>query len=353
MPAIPAPRRRVPSWLRISFSVVALGFAVWFVVVPQFAEAHATLATLEGVSLPLLGIALACELCSLLAYSSLTAAVFGAVRPPFSTILRLDLVDLGINHLVPGGAPVAAAVRVRLFRMVNVKASLAMSVTTIEIVGANLTLGAMLAIGVVFSLGQFGGNGWYVLAAVAVLVLLALAMVVGWALVFHTERTVRIIVAVVARIPLLRNAGLEAFVRTLAMQLRGFVGHRRRRVAAILSASANWVFDAAALWIMLSAFGSPPPLAGVLAVYALGILVSMIPLTPGGLGIVEGVMVPALVAIGTTHPTALLGVLGWRLLEYWLPLPLAGIAFATLWMPGLRPRRLTAHKSLAAPVAAD
>ena len=64
----------------------------------------------------------------------------------------------------------------------------------------------------------------------------------------------------------------------------------------------------------------------------MGSLVAMLPITPGGLGIVEGFMVPATVALGTTHPTALLAVLAWRLLEYWRPLPLAAVGWFSLWL---------------------
>lgn len=121
-------RLRVPLWLRITLSCIALALAVWFVLVPQFAQAGTALVSLEQVAIGMLGLALVAELASLLSYSALTASVFGPGRPPFRTLLQLDLIDLGVNRLIPGGATVAAAARLSLFSMVGVRRSQALSV---------------------------------------------------------------------------------------------------------------------------------------------------------------------------------------------------------------------------------
>ena len=53
-------------------------------------------------------------------------------------------------------------------------------------------------------------------------------------------------------------------------------------------------------------------------------------------------MVPAFVAFGVPTTTALLGVIGWRLLEFWLPLPVAVISYGSLRFGPLRRHRPTA-----------
>jgi hypothetical protein len=70
-------------------------------------------------------------------------------------------------------------------------------------------------------------------------------------------------------------------------------------------AAANWLLDAACLWICLGAYGawrSPGPL---LAIYAATMLLSWLPITPGGLGIVEGTLVSALISFGSDPGAAL------------------------------------------------
>lgn len=71
------------------------------------------------------------------------------------------------------------------------------------------------------------------------------------------------------------------------------------------------------------------PLVGPLAVaYATANIASAIPLTPGGLGIIEVTLVAVTVGFGAPRATAVLAVLGYRTVNYWLPLisPPPGVA---------------------------
>lgn len=56
----------------------------------------------------------------------------------------------------------------------------------------------------------------------------------------------------------------------------------------------------------------------------------MLPLTPGGIGIVEGVLIPTLMGFGAPAQVALVGVLGWRLVSFWLPIPVGALSWLTL-----------------------
>jgi uncharacterized protein (TIRG00374 family) len=328
-PTIRTPSR-VPLWLRIAVPAALLVLVIWLVIVPQWAGALSVITSLERISLPLVLTAVMFEVGSFFAYSALTAVVLGHDRPRYWTLLRLDLVDLGVNHVVPGGAPIAAAVRLRLFGLVGVQPSVAFTATTIEITSANLVLGAIFGVGILFSLAQFAANSAYLIAASAVLVLLLAAGASVWAFVARTDGTVRVTRAIAVRIPWVTPDRAEAFVRMVADRIRALVTDRRRMAAAVVLSVANWLLDAAALWILLEAFGAAPGIGALLTVYGVGTLLSMLPLTPGGLGIVEGVMVPAFVAFGTPHSIALLGVVGWRLLEYWLPIPLAALSWVSV-----------------------
>ena len=52
----------------------------------------------------------------------------------------------------------------------------------------------------------------------------------------------------------------------------------------------------------------------------IGQMAAAVPLTPGGVGVVETTMTAALVAQGIPATTAAVTVLGWRLVSHWLPL---------------------------------
>ena len=68
----------------------------------------------------------------------------------------------------------------------------------------------------------------------------------------------------------------------------------------------------------------------MLVAYGLAYVLAAIPLTPGGLGVVEGVLTSSLVGFGTPRGAALLGVLSYRLVNFWLPIPVGGLAFVSL-----------------------
>lgn len=328
-------RRRLPRWVLPTASAVVVLATGWFVVVPQFAAAKGALASLEHLALPLVVAAVLLEAASLMSYSALTAVVLGHPRPTYFTLLRVDLTDLGVNHVVPGGGTTSGAVRMSFFARLGVPLADGFATATVEILGSNLVLGGIFAAGIALSLASFASNAYYLTAGLAVLVVLAASAIGVWVLVGHTDEAVR----AVGHLPGIRSGRAGAFVRTMAQHLRQFGADPSRLVIAIVLAAANWLLDAAALGVMLVAFGHGAPLGVLLTVYGLASLLAMVPLTPGGLGLVEGVTVPALVAFGVPPSTALLGVIGWRLLEYWAPLPVAAFSYVSLRLGPMRRSR--------------
>ena len=75
--------------------------------------------------------------------------------------------------------------------------------------------------------------------------------------------------------------------------------------------------------------------AEVLVVFSFARLVTAIPVTPGGVGVVELALVGGLTAYGADSSAALAGVLGYRLLTYALPIPL-GLVTYVLWRRRVR-----------------
>ena len=70
---------------------------------------------------------------------------------------------------------------------------------------------------------------------------------------------------------------------------------------------------------------------GPLAVaYAAANIASTIPVTPGGLGVIEVTLVAITVGFGAPRATAVLAVLGYRIVNYRLPLPPGAIAYLRL-----------------------
>ena len=75
----------------------------------------------------------------------------------------------------------------------------------------------------------------------------------------------------------------------------------------------NWIADVACLLFACFATGGHPSLAGVTVAYAAARAVGSIPLMPGGLLVVEAVLVPGLVSSGMTLASAISAMLIYRL----------------------------------------
>jgi uncharacterized protein (TIRG00374 family) len=96
---------------------------------------------------------------------------------------------------------------------------------------------------------------------------------------------------------------------------------------AVGTAAGFVIFDYLALLAALAAVGAYPNPALVLLAYVASRVLALIPLTPGGVGFVEAGLVGMLVLAGVDHSDALLASLTYRLVSYWLPMPVGAVAY--------------------------
>jgi putative heme transporter len=103
-----------------------------------------------------------------------------------------------------------------------------------------------------------------------------------------------------------------------------------------LSASiGKSLFDFLALVACLYAVGAKPNPSLVLLAYVAASLLGMIPITPGGLGFVEAGLTGTLALAGISGGAAVVATLAYRLVSFWAPIPLGGVAY---WLFGRRYR---------------
>ena len=95
-------------------------------------------------------------------------------------------------------------------------------------------------------------------------------------------------------------------------------------------AAANWLLDAASLWVVLRAFGVSLDPDALVICFGLVNVMQIIPIMPGGLGIVEAAYALQLAAFGVPKTVATLGVASYRIGQYWLPTLIGGILYASL-----------------------
>jgi uncharacterized membrane protein YbhN (UPF0104 family) len=147
------------------------------------------------------------------------------------------------------------------------------------------------------------------------------------------ERASRILHAVGDRIPGLSGDRLEQALLDAAKSLSALARDRRTLVMSLTWATLNWLLDAASLWCFVAAFGKFVNPVELFAAYGIANVAGALPVTPGGLGVVDSVAPLLLVSFGVTRSVATLGVLGWRLVNFWLPIPVGAIAYISLKVP--------------------
>jgi uncharacterized membrane protein YbhN (UPF0104 family) len=95
-------------------------------------------------------------------------------------------------------------------------------------------------------------------------------------------------------------------------------------------ASADLLFDLLSLDLMFLAFRYQPGFGPLAVAYAAANIASAIPITPGGLGVIEVTLVAITVGFGAPRATAVIAVLGYRVVNYWLPLLPGAVAYLRL-----------------------
>jgi uncharacterized protein (TIRG00374 family) len=104
---------------------------------------------------------------------------------------------------------------------------------------------------------------------------------------------------------------------------------RTRDREVLLGSFGYWAFDNAVLWATFHAFGVSPALSIILMGYLIGQLGGLLPL-PGGIGGIDGGLLGTLIVYGTPAAATAAAVLAYRVILFWLPLVVGGLAFASL-----------------------
>ncbi|MDT5037286.1 MAG: putative heme transporter [Micromonosporaceae bacterium] len=105
---------------------------------------------------------------------------------------------------------------------------------------------------------------------------------------------------------------------------------RRYRRAALAFAVANWLTDLCCLAAVAKAFHLPLTFLQLATVYLAVQVVRQIPVTPGGIGVIEASLLAALVTAGAGQAPAAAAVLGYRLFSCWLVIPVGLLCWAML-----------------------
>jgi uncharacterized protein (TIRG00374 family) len=325
-------QRWLPWTARRMAEVLVIALIAEYLLLPQLAGTHHWLHLMGGANWWWVAAGFGAELASLLAFTLATRVLLprDRTRPRLWTLWRIDLAAIALSHAVPGGAAAGTALGFRLLHRAGVEPGAATFAKLGQGAISALMLQALLLSSVAIAIPLHGSSPLYLTACLAGLAILV-ALAVLTILVIRAESSLgRFAGAVTARLPRLSRDSGTRLVRRMAAQIRAIARRPGLFAAAAGWSAANWLFDALALWCSITAFGHLLGYDGLLVPFCLANTAAWIPLTPSGLGIVEGVIVPTLVGFSTPRGIAVLGTTTWRLINFWLPIPLGAAAYFTL-----------------------
>jgi uncharacterized protein (TIRG00374 family) len=321
MPAALGGARLRKGLLRLALFVAVV--AVLIVAVPGLASIRTRLS--HG-SPGWLGLAAGLRLASALSYVFLFRAVF-APNMSFRSSYRIAMSEIGVNALAPIGGAGGLAVggwvlhREGLSWQQVVRRSAEFFVfTSVFNVGAVAVLGWLGAAGVIASHVSFWISAVPALAA-TIFIVAALALVPR-------------VPALEARQGAQRPRSLRWWLLELLVALgSGAEGairvFRQRDLIAIASGAGYLLFDVATLWAAVRAFHGHTAIEPLAMGYLVGQLAGEIPI-PGGLGVVEGGLIGALILYGVPATLATASTLAYRAIALGVPVLFGGAAALSL-----------------------
>jgi uncharacterized protein (TIRG00374 family) len=119
-------------------------------------------------------------------------------------------------------------------------------------------------------------------------------------------------------------------VSSIAASLSQVKLSKRDLLIVLAWSVANWALDCSCLVFAYLAVGAGVPWRGLLLAYGAGQLAANLPITPGGLGVVEGSLVIALVAFGGGQISTVAAVLLYRIVSFWGFLPVGWVFWGGL-----------------------
>lgn len=333
----PITRERTPSTSRrfkpVRFTIKTAAFvaAFYVFVLPLFPQFNQAWKGLQRVEPGFLVAGFGLQVMSWYVYSLLTKAALGDASRGVSRMrfFRIQMSTKALSNIIPGGNATASALGYRLLTLSGISGPDAGFALATAGLGSAVVLNLMFWIALLISIPLRGVNPGYAAAAVAgvVLMLLAAGLVMG---VMHGQgRAEQVIRWICGKLRLNPESAI-AVVRQIGTRVEELLSDRDLLKRVVFWAALNWLLDAASLWVFLRAFGQSLDPDALIVAFGLANIIAVIPITPGGIGIVDAYYIPTLVAFGSTWRGARLGLASYRIAQWVFPIIVGAVLYASL-----------------------
>ncbi|HKN40144.1 MAG TPA: YbhN family protein [Acidimicrobiia bacterium] len=337
-----SPARRA---LRLGLSLGVVAFLGW-TAASRRARLVQAAGLLQGAHPVWVATAVGTELVSFLTFVAVQRRLLrsGGVGVGLGSLTEMALVGNAISNSLPGGD---AWGRIYTFRQLRRRGADPVLATWTMAAAGFLSGAALVAVTATGALLAGGRPGWYgVLGGLGAVGVLG----AGLAVLHRRGRLDPVAVGVMGgllrgwqRILRRRNGDPRAQAEAAWQRLRGLMPDRRAWASATALATVSWVADCACLAAAFWSVGAPAPWPGLVLAYGAAQLAGTLPLTLGGIGLVEGSLAVGLVAYGGRRSATVAAVVLYRLLSFWILLPIGWGLWALI---ARRARRAAASAGL-------
>jgi putative heme transporter len=323
-PTVPAARRRLRRLLRRAWPTLRIIFGFALAILVLWALSSKT-SELEGFHTAFehfnwwwVAPAVIAEIASYFCFAAMQFELLkaGHLRAPWTPLVKLTFASQAITNSLPIGNAVSSVYGFRWFRRFGADNTLAVWALAGTLVAAivSLSLVAILGLGVA---AQEGAS----LDLVPVLIG-TFVVTLGIGSLFVYERPLHAVLSWAVKLSVAVTGRPRGDTVALIDRVTAWMTAVRlnwTESSRIISwGTLNWLLDCACFAMMFLALGVPIPWKGLLLAYGAGQLAASLPITPGGLGVVEGSITVALVAFGAPNESTAYAVLLYRLISFWM-----------------------------------
>ncbi len=320
------------SWavLRYFVGIGAIGVAIW-VLSSHTDELSGITQVFDHLHWWWIPVAVAAETLSYISFTAMEYQLLttrAGVKPPVFSLFEMTLGSQALTNSLPAGNAVAAVYGFRWFRRFGADDTLAVWALVGTLIASMVALSLVATAGLALATDE-GAS----LDLIPVLIgVLLVALAVGALFVYERPLLLALNWTLRTSRSILRRPSHDTTERVdrIVKRFTSVKLSWPRVITIVALGTANWLFDCACFAFAFLAIGSSIPWKGLLLAYGAGQLAAALPITPGGLGAVEGSITIALVAFGGAQVATVDAVLLYRLISFWMVLVIGWLLVGVL-----------------------
>lgn len=309
-----------------------------YLLLPRLVGTRDAFGLLTKANYGLLAVALLAEVGSFLGYGLLTRFVFARLQAKLSLglILRINLAGFAASRLFSIGGIGGFVVTYQALAKRGVPRSIAVVAVAAQQFFIYIVLWAIFFAALVYlSTRGRGSEGTTIFAIVVIALILGHLAYLIYLYYHPTQMRLRARQFARAwnkiwRRTIIDESGIDEWVDNLRAGVRPMTARRGTMRTSLSYAAVWWAFDILCLFITFLAFGYTISFGHLLVAYSVAYTVGMFAPTPGGLGAVEALLLALFAGFGVPSAIAVAAVLVYRLINYWLPLPIGLVTYVTV-----------------------